>query len=137
MDDTHSLAGAVPSVPKENAEKPGSGYTSVLPPALPGQRSAMRLLDVVDQLTRHVQMLERRSSGHVSIPAPAAPPTSGVEFLNLQRENAALKARQIEARRRLEVLLQRVELARSTDGDNDEVASGLAESLAQVAEGGR
>lgn len=82
-----------------------------------------------------MQMLERR--GGQALPAPVSGGPSGVEFLNLQRENAALRARQREAKRRLEVLLQRVELARNTEIANVDASETLTESLAQVAEGGR
>ncbi len=107
MSDVHSGVPAVPSLPAQNS-------LSGLPPALPGQRAALRLLDVIDQITRHVQQLERRNQ-HATPQASAAPlPAANTpEILNLQRENATLKARQTEAKRRLEALLQRIEAAQA------------------------
>jgi hypothetical protein len=136
MDEIHSGEGAVPSVPNETALPEGSAFASVLPTALPGQRTAMRLLDVVDQLARHMQMLERRGGAQPVVGNASGGP-SGVEFLNLQRENAALRTRQKEAKRRLEVLLQRVELARNTEMTNVDAGETLTKTLAQVAEGSR
>ena len=132
MHDNHSGEGAVPSVPNETGTPETKTFAGVLPPALPGQRAAMRLLDVFDQLTRHVQMLERRGAGG----APVAD-AAGVEFLNLQRENATLKARQSEARRRLGLLLQRIEAARQESNEPHEMTQAHIEGLDHVVGGGR
>lgn len=122
MSDIHSGSGAVPSVPTEGLEQSNTIEHSAipantLPPALPGQRTALRLLDVVDQLARHVQMLERRSNAlNGAVPVVAAPSeNNGVQLQNLQRENATLKQRQTEAKKRLQALLVRIEAARQNE----------------------
>ncbi len=77
---------------------------STLPVNLPDQRTAYRLLDVLDRLTRHVQQLQREARGVAQQPMENDP-----QMLALQQENATLKARQAAAKARLEALLARVQ----------------------------
>ncbi|MCA3243782.1 MAG: hypothetical protein INF43_00565 [Alphaproteobacteria bacterium] len=72
---------------------------AALPAALPDQRTAERLLDIVDQLARALQQPR-------PAPNPAAPPD---QLLALQTENAQLKARQAAAKARLEALLVKIQ----------------------------
>jgi FtsZ-binding cell division protein ZapB len=86
---------------------------SSLPPFmenLPDQRTAFRLLDVLDKLTRHVQQLQRQSGTQTQHVAQTGP-----QVLALQQENATLKARQASAKVKLEALLARIQAAAAHD----------------------
>jgi hypothetical protein len=73
-----------------------------LPAALPDQRTAARLLGIVDQFSQVLKRLQAE---------PVASPQSARELLALQTENALLKVRQNAAKEQLVELLKKIQAA--------------------------
>lgn len=88
---------------------------TALPSALPDQRTAERLMDIVDQLARALQ--QPRARNHHASQADDA------TLLALQTENAQLKARQAAAKARLEALLAKIQTMPSNTHDNESQAA--------------
>lgn len=85
---------------------------AALPAALPDQRTAERLLDILDQLARALQP-----------PRGAATTAANPEqLLALQTENAQLKARQAAAKARLEALLLKIQNMPAADAAESHAA---------------
>ncbi|MBI1308932.1 MAG: hypothetical protein GC129_03595 [Proteobacteria bacterium] len=76
---------------------------SALPPNLPDERTAQRLLDLLAQL-EHSGKIARPAT-----PAPVAVPLPSTQETHLRQENANLRRRQTEAKQRLANLITKLE----------------------------